>query len=473
MRRARLTAFLIAMSAAGAAAVDWAPFVHVQDRADAAPAWRALGPLFEYREREEDGSFVAALPRPVWTRFDDATREYSGNDVLWPLAVTRRARNRAHQRVLLALHTDLDVTDSASGERWWVLPVFFAGRNRAGAPYFAVFPLGGRIDDILTYDSLSFGFFPLFLASTRGHQHAVSVLWPVFSRTRGENLRKWRVFPLVGQSVNDGETRRFVLWPLLHTIHRAADESGAGAGRGVFLLPLAGRYAEDADGDTPGNRAWTVLWPFFSGATNAHGGHLSCPWPFVQFAASDQPGRRVRKRHFWPAYGTTERAAAHEWFALWPFLRGRSENLADEGERERLWVLPLYWSTRTHRQGETIESYRRFWPFFSTTRHGADTLQFRALDLWPQRNAWPIERNFAPFWTLYQYEQRGASQRHEALWGLFQRSRDETGTRIAVSPLFRWRRAANGWGATVLGGLLDVQTAEDATHGRLLWFIRW
>jgi hypothetical protein len=59
----------------------------------------------------------------------------------------------------------------------------------------------------------------------------------------------------------------------------------------------------------------------------------------------------------------------------------------------------------------------RVWPFFTRVRRPGVS-HFRALELNPVRHSGGIERNWAPFWTLYERSSLGGVVEHDALWGI-------------------------------------------------------
>ena len=52
-----------------------------------------------------------------------------------------------------------------------------------------------------------------------------------------------------------------------------------------------------------------------------------------------------------------------------------------------------------------------------------DQSRFRTLLLWPLRHTAPVEREYAPLWTIYQHTRAGANTDDEVLWGLFRHQR--------------------------------------------------
>ena len=62
----------------------------------------------------------------------------------------------------------------------------------------------------------------------------------------------------------------------------------------------------------------------------------------------------------------------------------------------------------------------RVWPFYASDWHEGEGLRRRALALFPIREIPAVERNWAPFWTLYTATREPGSGEvlHELFWGL-------------------------------------------------------
>jgi len=469
---------LLWLSVSGAAfTLRFAPVIELQPDPELGATMRALGPLCENGEVLEDER-VLALFRPLYCQFDAPHAGIlHGRDILWPVGVTRRGEREEHQRFLLALHTDRDVRVPDSRECWWLLPVFFVGRNRSRETYAAIFPILGEIDEIASFDRVRFLLFPLYLETQRGRSRSESILWPIFSHTRSDRVEKWRVFPLMGISRTRAGVRRFFLWPFGHTFDAKSPRTGR-ATRGFFLLPLVGwsvsRPAVDAATDS---RAWTVLWPFFSGATTPRGRRLHCPWPFYlqQKVLHWHLLCNLEKRYFWPFFGTRKRGTDEVYrFLFWPLVHQRRSGGASK-VRQGLWVLPFYWSATTRADGKSTSTYRQLWPLVRFSRVGK---QGRVCfpTLWPGPTPMPIERNYAPLWRLYTRRDEGDLRRNDLLWGLVEWStRNSRIEEAGLFPFFHCRRSRARGTATlsVFGGVYHRESGSEGVRHRLFWFVEW
>jgi hypothetical protein len=230
-------------------------------------------------------------------------------------------------------------------------------------------------------------------------------------------------------------------------------ESEAIRGDGFVLFPLYGRSHFDRPDRGP-EEGWTLLPPFFSSVRGADGYRsLRAPWPFVR--QLDDRGRR--ERHWWPLYGGTTNALRRDWYAVWPLVSGSVEARPRETVRQFA-VSPLFFrERRTGRPAapggppRVTDAYDRLWPLFSWQRnaHGS---QLRIPELTLFRRSAPIERNWAPFWSLFVRRQRADGARvTDLLWGLAAWGRDER-QRGFVQLLWAFRFSGSGGGDGARGG---------------------
>jgi hypothetical protein len=468
---------LLVLAAGGAPAAraefDWAPLAARAAAPAAAPDWRAAGPLLE-RRSSPDGRFrLRALPRPLYTDFRDATLGLADQDFLWPFGFSRERPDGGHTFVIPFLHT---ASAGAPRERWWLLPLLFTGTNDQGRRYFALFPVGGRIGDILAFDEVDFALFPLWLRTRKGATVSQSWLWPVVGWTDGPGVRKRRVFPFWLSAETERERRTAILWPFWHRQERRADARG-GSGSGWLLWPLYGRYVHRDAAGTPRHQSWTCLWPFFSGESGPERERLYAPWPFYRRdLAAGKPEAEADKLQLWPFYGRQRQWHRESSYILWPFwLDGRF--VGGDTEATTRGRLLLYWEStgRQRANGHPAWQYRLLWPLWSQDRQG-DAATTRVLALWPARRADAIERNYAPFWTLYRQERHGEGVSHELLWGLLQWRRQTPDAALGWScfPLAEYRRAPAGdFSCNLFKGLAGWGRRGGHGTGRALWFIRW
>lgn len=393
---------------------------------------RALHPFYSYTETE-DGTIV---------------------DVLWPLYSRKTFADERSSRGLFLYYTHEFETDEPPPHRRrrWLLPFLFEGRDAVGQRYAALFPLGGTIHEFLGRDEIAFALFPLFVSSRINDVQSTSVLWPVFSRTRGEGVRRDRIFPLYGRSRRAGVyEKRFVLWPIWNDAHYLHPEE---EGRVWILFPLIGR-AELAHEQT-----WWLLPPLFRFTRGDRQDKLFCPWPFIQ-KVNDKVHDKL---YLWPLWGRDQYAGGinHRTFVLWPIFWSERTAQGDITKTRRI-AMPFFYLERDVLNEEGVPKKQRrelsrewkLWPLMNGQRDETGS-RFRMLDLWPVNEDAPVERNWAPVWTLFEHREEKDRTQTRLLWGLWTSNTD--------------RSAKQGkW--SLLNGLLEYHHSKDGRGLRLFYFL--
>jgi hypothetical protein len=441
---------------------DFGCLVSSGENLDGAGRVQALGPVVESRSGPEATYRRALRPFFVYER-DRRGREML--DILWPVGTISRWQGETTWRFLTAFGVDCDNEDPESRSRTWILPFFFWGRNAGGERYGAVFPLGGRIDGFLGRD-VSFVLFPLYSHSRINDLDTHNVLWPLISKTTSTNLHQFRVFPFYGRSIKKNAwNKTFVLWPFWNSVQY--DYPGA-RGRGYVLFPLLG-HVKLEDQET-----WMLLPPFFRRTVGPAGREGCYPWPFIQTSSG-----KVDKFYLWPLYGRKIEGQAQRSFWLWPFVWQRHD-VWKPNETDRFRVFPVFYTESSHRTeapAQVTDRYVSIWPLVSYVRSGDDYKRVRLLDLWPFRDTAPIERNLAPWWTVYRYECRANGRESELLWGMVRWGNLCEGAHYgSVFPLASWSRdtkadAHREW--DFLKGLVGYRRSEAGREYRLLYVIHW
>lgn len=431
--------------------------------------YRAVGPIVELQLAPGGRDFSAV--RPVFSRTTGPAGSNTLTDVLWPIAHVRRRPDETTWRVLLA-YGNRDHGGDPPGFRTVVFPVFFHGRDGAGTPYLAVFPIGGSVHDFLWQDTIDFALFPLYLRTQANDVVSQRVLWPLVTWSHGDDREKLRIFPLFGRSSKKDESERmFVLWPLWTTVRYTDPEN---PGSGFVLFPLLGHSR------TRTQASWMVLPPFFRFSTGEDSYERLCPWPFVQIKRSPTTDRT----YIWPLWGHRRTAAIESRFLLWPIFRQETGRYQDEivsswrmvpfFHRQIRTPIPSPADDDTTAAPDRPAAHRwKLWPLMSYRRE-AGASRFRAPALWPAPDMRPIEQNLAPLWSVFTRETRGRRFEEELLWGLYRRSHEQDGTRqLSIFPLFQSARETDGdsrW--SILGGLFGFERKALRRRLTLLYWLR-
>lgn len=439
-------------------ASEWGPFYSEDVTLSGEMRTRGLGPFVETQDVTNAMSFTAI--RPFFSRVEDEQSQRVLKEYLWPFAMLRDLEEDRFWRVLIAYGHDFD-TGEASRYRATVFPLYTMGRTEDGEEYWGLFPFWGDVREVLTYDRIRFALFPLFLEMWKQDRHSVSWLWPIFSRTQGDMMSAMRVFPFYGRAEHaDGRHRRFVMWPFWTQMF--SNRSGEGED-GFILWPIYGRVRH-----SNGSTRW-ILPPLFKFHYKGDETDILAPWPFIRY--TDGSTKRLQ---VWPLWGRKEVGPVASRYYLWPIVRFQDVSRTKTVMRSRF-VLPVYYyqDEIARESDETLRKYVKLWPLASYQREG-EVSRLRALELWPLKRTGAIERNLAPFWTLFTHSTAGPNRETELFWGLFRKRVSADGAHsISLFPFFEHdhsHTAGRSW--SILKGLIGVDDNSLKREIRLLYFFR-
>ncbi len=410
---------------------DWGPFAASWIDANGNQRHRYVGPVFERIENPQGDTALAA--RPLFHDWYQVEGDFNRREVLWPIWVNRSRGDSAYWRFLLNFGWNWDVNDPASRYRLWILPFYFQGRDVNGEDYLAVFPIAGSIHEFFFWDKIDFALFPLYVRSQMQDIVAKTFIWPIFSKTTGPRLKRFRVFPFYGYSEREGLGRKsFYLWPFLTTVHYTLPRS---AGRGWILFPLLG-HLKLTDQET-----WWFIPPIFRYSIGEDQNRIYGPWPFFQKEEGE-----VDKFYIFPIYGRKQHAGYNKQFFLWPLGQYESTK-KDTGEKKKFHFIPFVYyfyenpSAPMEAESDGEASYVKIWPIFqNSSKHEGQVTRFTFPDLNPMRGG-PIERNYAPYWHLFVHTKHYDAVDTEILWGLYRSAkRGEDYKYRSLFPLFNYTR---------------------------------
>ncbi len=442
---------------------DFGPIVSRHEDINGDMRLKMLGPLFEQTRATNDMAFLAT--RPLFSQVEDPARDRSVLEYTWPVASSRTVQDETSWRFLFFFGFNHTTNDPGDRYRTWLIPFYFQGRDASGETYRAVFPLGGTIRDFLGRDEVSFFLFPLYSTSALNEISTINFLWPLISKTTSEtgHIERGRVFPFYGYNRHEGKfDKQFILWPLYSDVKYYYDE---GHGGGHILFPLYGWLNLDTE-----KTLW-LLPPFFRFTDGEREDIMHAPWPFIQRRVGDG----VNKLYIWPVWGRKIVEERDTRFLLWPFFWAESDRRPGE-HIERFLAVPFFSHvkvTSTNETAEVLARRHKFWPLYSYRRDG-DASRLRLVELWPFAEAPAVERNWAPFWSLYTRSTKGGDVDSELLWGLYRHQRrGDEGRYVSLFPIADYRREGETRGWNLLKGLMGYERKGSQKNFRLLYIIRW
>jgi hypothetical protein len=375
---------------------------------------------------------------------------------------------------------------------WTLFPILFGGHSAGGENYFAIFPLGGRIRNFLSYDSFDFALWPLYQRVTKTvfdpPRRSTSFLLLFGWTSGGPTDGSCHVLPFYMKSAWKGKYNKYsLLWPFFHYQEKGLNTSHPAKVHAFW--PLA--HVERADN----YHRYGLIGPI-----------LLMP-PLIQFAREIpdhwQGKPNVKKKAYylydlpWPLVHV-EKTREYERFRLFPFYSHFHEERSGASFDSKCFLIPFFWlrNSRTveyrksdfffvplvtrinkmYSGGGGEDSYFQLWPLFhsDSTRQGGEDFSF--LSLMPSRVApflKPVERLAWPFWSLYRYQRDPAGAvRHRFLFSLISSYRDETESRFSIPLLYNYTSAGGGdWEHNFLWKLISVDGDGDGLKNVRFLFI--
>jgi hypothetical protein len=421
-----------------------------------------LGPLMKFEKRGDERETAI---RPFFYRTDKLKDQATSTWFLYPAAYfdsTPQADTYEVVRMFQASNFRKD--EPAARERTTMLfPLYIAGQSEQGESYRSVFPFYGDIYGRFWRDEYHYVMFPLYGSTVNKGATTRHYLWPIFSTTEGKNESGFEVFPLYGQSQKEGVySKRYVLWPFYTSWTTGLNTDNPK--ENTFFFPFYDRT------ESPKKSSRSYLWPFFGYTIDRERKQkeIDYLWPFI----STIRGEKRNLNSFLPLYSRdTFHDGERTWY-LWPLYR-HEELRSKDFDRETDRVLFFLYRS-SHESWPKDGSDRRrtaLWPLFlyQNNTKGVSSFSFPA----PVESIFDkegIEKNWAPFWRLYQrrWDQNGDSA-SSLLWNLFWHERRGDDLAYEFFPLVSYRDVKQESELKFFKGLVSLKSSGDQKEMSLFW----
>ncbi|MCM2357422.1 MAG: hypothetical protein NDI77_04685 [Geobacteraceae bacterium] len=419
-----------------------------------------LGPLFKFQQRGDERDVAL---RPFFYDSADLKDETATASYLYPLASSENSRDVTTFQVLKLFQKQTYRKDE-EGRReqgTMLFPFYISGRSEKYGPYLSLFPLYGDIYERFWRDEYHYLLFPLYGRTVTRGTTTRNYLYPFFSTTTGDRESGFQFWPLYGESAKEGVYRkRFAVWPFFTQEQSGLDTDNPTSR--FYLLPF---YAAT---DSPKSTSRYYLWPFFGHKTETEGKQEEWDyfWPFLRTVRGEN--RNVTS--ILPLYFSEETRETRKRWLLWPLYREEAID-SDVFRQERSRVLYFLYSDNRESWPKDGAERRRtaFWPLFVYSR---DTRGIKSLSIpapvEPVLDREGIERNWAPFWRLYQQKWSDSGDSAASLlWNLYWHERRGDDLAYELFPLISYRSEKKATDVRLLKGLVHYR---NETGGKSLGF---
>lgn len=403
----------------------------------------ALGPFFYSQDAGEATTW--AIP-PFFSRYTNAAVEAREDDYLYPLLTYESyGQERRWQFCQLFSSSGGQNPDGGTKTRFTIYPFYFQQRSTdTNKNYTALAPFYGHLKDRMMRDEIFFVMFPLYSETRKKDVVTDNYLYPFFDVRRGNGLRGWQFWPMVGAehkimttqtngfgdvSTNGGYERSFFLWPF-----HLRQDNGIGTANPEKIRASIPLYVISR---SPQRDSTTIIWPLFSWIDDRDKKYHEWqgPWPFVIFTRGE--GKTTSR--VWPLFSQSHNSTVESDSYLWPLYQYHRLH-ADPLDRQSTRCLFYAYVHVTEKNTATAAQKDRLdmWPFFIWRKdfNGNTRLQILALLEPVLAENRGIERNWSPLWALWREEWNPRTGAHSQsfLWNLYRR--DTTAESRKCSLLF-------------------------------------
>jgi len=372
-----------------------------------------------------------------------------------------------------------------------VFPFFWYGKNaRVFIPFysprrqdfFGIFPFYGDFRGLWGRDRIRFYLWPLLTVSEKEEMRAIHFPWPFLGMYKDGGLKGAKLWPLAAYVKKPGDFERaFFLWPLGHYRKRFHPVSGEEIAKTILFLPFYAaidmphftlRYYFPVYGKLQGaNRVTTsYFFPLFSQTRDLKTGATETR--ILEFILRWRKGGDRSLFEFFPFYSHDETDAKERSYVLFPLYTNYRDS-DDKVEFTRRRLLPFYINKeKTWIDEKETDKQIIFAPFYGTFKERDDSQLFRIFWLFSYSPGGPVERNFAPLWTVFERRVDSTGRIElNALWHLFTYYEDAYRKKWEINPfLLSYKKSREEVAINLLGGILGYEKAHNR-HALKLLFI--
>ena len=452
----------------------------------------AVSPLFTQSRRPESDRQTF---RPLLTTVKEYPDENVTIDFLPPIGhATKSATDRSFHIFPLISHRAWTADDGSKHQfssffpvyhhkvdgplhHTAFFPIYMSGTSgsvsypipfKSAKDYVAVFPLYGNLYGALGNDRITFALWPLYTriekkisgAETPFVKH--QFLWPIFTYGSGGGYKSFKVWPIYGQTVKEGQyVSRFVAWPIFNiTRNLNADTSQPkditaglpiywdiqeGNIRSKSLFPFYGKRV------TPDLERTFKMWPAYINTKYTKGGYSTKDYLWPVFSRTEGA---VTGYKFWPLFGTKKKtqiaggAVTEDVSTFYLWTLGKYErSVSRDSKRTYNRLFPIFVFGRYDDAAGYKQRQVFLWPLVS---YQEDNLQKVKAFSFPNllgsfESQFPmIQEVYSPLWRVIDYARQGDESRLSLLWNFVDIRRDQNQLAMSIGPIFTLHKNASG-----------------------------
>ena len=455
----------LSMAEEGVISINFWPFFqYTSDPAEGVREINGLGPFFIWR-KDPTRSQWGFRPLLYWT--EDQIDPLKRFEFVYPFGKYQvKEGDKKGYLFPLSLYREEEFDEK---KKWdFQFFSFFIGETEKGRDYFGIFPIFGTLFERYGKDEIRFYLWPIYSESTTEGVRKINVLWPLFSFIEGENQRGYRFWPIYGQKEEVGiSSSKFLLWPIFLKQRKGLDTDDPIEENMVFPFYVSK--------ESKRFESKTFLWPFFSHTIDRPMGfeQWDLPWPFFQ----SLKGENLKGMKIFPFYGYKEKEGGmRRVFILYPFYQLEEDRINDHQEKTARILLLSRIQVGENKEGTEETRSHRIWPFFDYEREETGHTRLSIFYIFPFKDE-GFERNLIPLFQIFRWEKdpgRGSSTNF--LWGFYKRKKSEEADSWEIAHLAGMKREKGVKTLSLLKGLFRYQSDGKNADLRLFYLpfhLRW
>ncbi len=449
----------------GAVSINlWPFFQYTSDPIEGVREINGLGPFFIWR-KDSTRSQWGLRPLLYWT--EDQIEPLKRLEFVYPFGKYQvKEGDKKGYLFPLSLYRE----EGSDGKKRWDFQFFpfFIGETEKGRDYFGVFPIFGTLFERYGKDEIRFYLWPIYSESTSEGVRKTNVLWPLFTFIEGEKKRGYRFWPLYGQQEEVGVSRsEFFLWPIFFRQTKGLDTDDPIEESMAFPFYVSK--------ESKSFKSKTFLWPFFSHTIDRSTGfeEWDFPWPIFQ----SLKGENLKGMRIFPFYGYKVREGVMKRvFVLYPLYQWEEDRIDDHQEKSARILLLSRIRIGEGKEGREETRSHRIWPFFDYEREETGRTKLSVFYLFPFKDE-GFERNLIPLFQIFRWEKdpdKGIST--NLFWGFYKRMKREEADSWEIAHLVRMKREKGVKTVSLLKGLFRYQSDGEKADLRLFYLpfhLRW
>lgn len=409
-----------------------------------------LPPLGHATRSPQDRSFhiFPLISHRAWTADDGSKHQFSSFLPVYH----HKSDGPAHHTALFPIYMS-----GTAGSVSYPIP-FKSTKN-----YTAVFPLYGNLYGAFGNDRVTFAFWPLYTRIEKKSFVKHQILWPFFTFGSGGGYKSFKIWPIYGQTVKEGQyVSRFIAWPIFNFTRNLNPDTALSkditAGLPIYwdiqegqshsrsLFPFYGTRT------TPDLERSFKVWPLYINTKYKKEGFQTEDflWPVFSRTEGSLTGHK-----FWPLFGTKKRTevskegvSTEDLSAFYLWTLGKYErSIRPDSRRTYNRLFPLFVVGRYDDSAGYKQRQVFIWPLISYQEdnlQGAKAVSFPNL-LGSFESQFPmIQEVYSPLWRVFDYARQGNESRLSLLWNLVDIRKDGRQMAMSVGPIFSLHRDAEG-----------------------------